>query len=483
LNASWVIALPEGASASRQADGNFAIDGWNERFVIRRPTYSMQLALERLIYPGDTAARLTELIRSGDGSTEVARFTHFLRRLAAQGLLLFSVHGESGPFATLVPTATTFVLSDPFVPNGRYALSRFAHARRIDEVMILESPMAAARIVFDDVRMASIMTQLTSAKTAAQLCADSDFLSKETSRGLFSLLAAGGMITPVADDGTSAEDKNESLRMWEFHDLLFHARSRVGRHDGLIGAMLTWAGSIDPPPACRPCDENASSIALYQPDLGQLEEQDEPFARVVERRRSIREYAPQPIDSRELGEFLYRVARVKRQFQHEIEFPDGAVTFEQTARPYPSAGALYELEIYLAIQRSDGFHPGLYHYDPVGHRLFRLEADEHDLEKLWSAAAVSAAIEVQSIQVLLILAARFPRITWKYASLAYAAILKHVGVLFESMYLTATAMRLAPCALGYGDSDVFAKAIGSDYYAETSVGEFLLGSLPTETEP
>jgi oxazoline/thiazoline dehydrogenase len=42
------------------------------------------------------------------------------------------------------------------------------------------------------------------------------------------------------------------------------------------------------------------------------------------------------------------------------------------------------------------------------------------------------------------------------------------------MYLVATAMNLAPCGLGGGDSDLFAAAAGLDYYVETSVGEFML---------
>ena len=63
------------------------------------------------------------------------------------------------------------------------------------------------------------------------------------------------------------------------------------------------------------------------------------------------------------------------------------------------------------------------------------------------------------------------------SSIAYALILKHVGVVYQTMYLAATAMGLAPCALGCGDSDAFARAAGTDYYDETSVGEFLLGSL------
>jgi SagB-type dehydrogenase family enzyme len=67
---------------------------------------------------------------------------------------------------------------------------------------------------------------------------------------------------------------------------------------------------------------------------------------------------------------------------------------------------------------------------------------------------------------------------WKYQSMAYALTLKHVGVLYQVMYCVATAMGLAACALGGGDSDAFAEATGLDYLAETSVGEFILGSRP-----
>ena len=44
------------------------------------------------------------------------------------------------------------------------------------------------------------------------------------------------------------------------------------------------------------------------------------------------------------------------------------------------------------------------------------------------------------------------------------------------MYLVATAMHLAPCALGGGNSAAFAQAAGTNEFDESSVGEFLLGS-------
>jgi SagB-type dehydrogenase family enzyme len=79
-------------------------------------------------------------------------------------------------------------------------------------------------------------------------------------------------------------------------------------------------------------------------------------------------------------------------------------------------------------------------------------------------------------QVSLLITARFGRVMWKYESMAYALILKQVGVMYQTLYLMGTAMELAPCALGGGNSDAFCAAAGCDYYEETTVGEFIIGS-------
>ena len=147
-------------------------------------------------------------------------------------------------------------------------------------------------------------------------------------------------------------------------------------------------------------------------------------------------------------------------------------------RPYPGGGALYELELYVTANACSGLAPGLYHYDAHDHRLERLTADEAAVDKLLGDASRSTTIPRGELQVLITIAARFQRVSWKYAAMAYAAILKHVGVVYQTMHLVATAMGLAPCGVGGGDSDSFAWAAGTDYFAETSVGEFLLGSRP-----
>jgi SagB-type dehydrogenase family enzyme len=270
----------------------------------------------------------------------------------------------------------------------------------------------------------------------------------------------------VSDDGTTAEDADPALGCWQFHDLLFHARSRQGRHDGLVGATYPLVGQLAPAPALRP-ETAADAIALNRPDLERLQCQDPPFALVQERRRSVRQYAAEPITDRQLGEFLYRVARVRDCKHVEVETPIGPVRMDFALRPYPSGGALYELEVYLVVASCRGLSPGLYRYDGLGHRLVRNAGRTAEVERLLSDAALAVGIQATEPQVLLVLAARLPRVAWKYTGLAYALALKHAGVVIQTMYLAATAMGLAPCAVGLGDSDLFAQAAGVDYYAET----------------
>ena len=59
--------------------------------------------------------------------------------------------------------------------------------------------------------------------------------------------------------------------------------------------------------------------------------------------------------------------------------------------------------------------------------------------------------------------------------MAYALQLKNCGVLMAHFYLIATGMALAPCAIGSGNSETFARLTGIDPLEEGPVGEFALG--------
>lgn len=137
-------------------------------------------------------------------------------------------------------------------------------------------------------------------------------------------------------------------------------------------------------------------------------------------------------------------------------------------------GAAYDLEIYVTVGACADLDAGVYHYDPLGHRLTLVCADPGLVRRMLLDASRAAGRTTEP-QTVITLASRFDRLGWKYQGIAYALTLKNVGVLFEAMYLTATAMGLAPCALGSGDSALFGTVTGLDPLVESSVGEFMLG--------
>ena len=214
---------------------------------------------------------------------------------------------------------------------------------------------------------------------------------------------------------------------------------------------------------------SADRIALKRPDESAAAP---PFFAALAERRSLRERGEAPITLSQLGEFLWHSARVHTQVPVDPDRPD---SYELTLRPYASGGSLHDLELYLTVTRCTGLESGSYHYDPLNHELERLAGPGEQQQRLVQAAMRATGMN-QPPDILITLATRFGRVAWKYESLAYSLVLKNVGGLYQQMYLVATALGLAPCALGAGNSDHFAEAAGGNYYEETSVGEFILSS-------
>ncbi|HMF17981.1 MAG TPA: SagB family peptide dehydrogenase [Gemmataceae bacterium] len=470
MSASLRLMWREGVSASAGGDGALVVQGPGVRLCLRQTSDAILDAARRFEPPGEDQDRLRELI-GGEGDGALARWHYWLERLTQRGLLRHVAFVGETRLATLVAVSPYFVSRPSQVALGRrYILSRFAYLRREGAETVLESPLAHARIILNHCRVAAVVSALAAPATARELADQVGVLSPDAVAGVLALLLKAGMLDEPGKDEVS------SLQTWEFHDMLFHARSRRGRFDAPYGGTCRLADHMPPPPALKPAVAG-EAYDLYRPDLDRLERDDPPLARVQAQRRSIREFdTSRPITDRQLGEFLFRVARVTGYCDDEVETPQGPVHMRFALRPYPAGGGLYELELYIAIQVCANVDPGLYYYDPAGHRLIRLRGRTPQVTELLCDAAASAAIPEDTMQVLLILAARFPRLAWKYESIAYALTLKHVGVVYQAMYLAATAMGLAPCAIGGGDADLFARASGTDYYSETSVGEFLLGN-------
>jgi SagB-type dehydrogenase family enzyme len=279
------------------------------------------------------------------------------------------------------------------------------------------------------------------------------------------LLAAGG-----PDDDQEATDP--ALAQWSPADLWLHATSRSPRLTPGYGGSYPLADQAPPLPAFPP-SRSGASIALPVPDLARVAASDPPFTEVLERRRSARAQDDgDPITVEQLAELLYRCARARQVFH------DGKQQLMD--RPYPAGGSVHELEIYPLVTRCAGLPPGLYHYASGDHRLEQVAEPGPAIAALVSAARTASVMETDP-QVVLIVTARFGRVMWKYHAIGYSLVLKDVGVLYQTIYLVATAMGLAVCGLGAGDAADFAAASGLPYHAEGSVGELVIGSRKPES--
>jgi SagB-type dehydrogenase family enzyme len=439
--------------------------------TLNQLTPGLLAALRMLSAGGTTEENLSDLVLETDGASALAPMYYQLQKFSNLRLLCYTVPSDGLPLATMVPIAGSFPLHLELVgADTPFRLSRFAVCRREGDTLVLESPLSLARTVLHKSTSAALVAELALPRTYVDLCAGAG-LTEDAAQAFLSLLANAALVAPVAEDGTLAEDANPTLAQWEFHDLLFHCRSRVGRHDATFGASFRFLDKILPLPALKP-KMSDSVIPLYKPDLKRLGRDDLPLTRVLEQRRSVRDYGDRPITAEQLGEFLYRVARVRQIVERD---PACGLLYEASNRPYPSGGATYDLEFYVTVGTCTGIASGLYHYDPLDHQLCKVAERDTHVEALLNYARLSAGLASEP-QVLITLASRFQRVSWKYSSMAYATTLKNVGVLYQTMYLVATAMGLAPCGLGGGDSALFADAVGTDYFAESSVGEFLLGT-------
>lgn len=425
-------------------------------------------AIRILAAEGATEKHLSDLVLETDGLAQLPKFYYYLEKFIRLGMLCLSVMSEGEPLATLVPLCPyeKFQLKEASLEK-KYVLSRFAYSRKDEGQLVLECPLSHAKIVLADWKGAALIAELAKPQVVGELFTTIPGLSEETVRQFFSLLLSAEMLGEVQENGKIEEEENEAIVQWEFHDLLFHSRSRTGRNDKPFGRTYPFLGKIEPLPAVKP-KVSDDAIALYKPDIEKLKAEDYPFTRILEERKSIKKYNDdKPITDKQLGEFLYRSARIREVFHKDKE--------EISSRPYPNGGAAYELELYVTVNTCENIPSGLYHYCPQEHQLCKISGRNSYVEALLKEVQL-ANRKRSAPQILLIIAARFPRITWHYESLAYATILKNLGALLQTMYLVASAMQLAPCAIGEGNSDLFATATGTDYFSETSVGEFMLGS-------
>ena len=400
-----------------------------------------------------------------------ARTFRLKHQLQKAGLLVADLYGGSPPrrLAVMRPHSATF---DPALPparrtrqSNRWVLSRFAYLHREDSRLVLKCPEAPCDVELDDPDMVRWMYDASVSVSPEPESARAQVLS---------LLADLGFV----DDPD--EEEPAARQIWEFQDRLFHFQSQIhedfkpygGTYRFREGSGDEYVDRLPSPPAIHtPYD--GDTIELPVPETATSR----PLLDVMESRRSQREMGEVPVRLDQVAALLYRVARVTRRMPHGPQAPQ-----ELLGRPYPSGGAIHELEFYLAVRVCQGLAAGFYHYRNDAHALTRLPGGnaEQAASAMTSQCAQSWGMNDKPPQCVVAVTSRLPRLAWKYTAIAYRISLLNAGCVVQSLYLVATDIGLNGSAAGASRPGLFAQATGVSSWEETSIVEFGFGSRPLD---
>ena len=341
-------------------------------------------------------------------------------------------------------------------------LSRFAYLRRRGNEIVLELPRAAALFRICDPKLLSLVAMLSAPQPIRQLRQKDGFPGIE----VLALLADCQIVLktdPARESNPRLAEGDQDLALWDFHDLLFHARSTEGRHANPVGGVFPHGGTVSPLPALRPSwpGEKIDLCAA----LASNPEAPPQIAKLLRQSPSTRDFDDRkPITLTELSRFLDGAVRAlprpaarspsRGPSHRQVRVPSLSFIF-----PFTSAKGLLPAFITTMRARTRSFQS-----------RFQRRRSKRFLRKAQSAMGVTAPP-----QILITIAARFGRVSWKYSSIAYSLILKDAGVLTQTLYLMASGMGLGGCAIGIANIDQFEKMTGIGFHIEGAVGQFAIG--------
>lgn len=444
--------LGPGLSLAPKAETELALRLADGRIVTLKPsTIGLRDALLAMVEGADEA-RLLELT-GGDGG---AMLHHYIAKLVAGGIVEVSADNGAVPLIRLIPLQIEFSLPRAEALPQRVMLNRFAYLRRTERGATLQHPDAPFEVLIEDEACGRLITGLASGPR--DICS----LTGALDHALLALLVSPGFVVDADVEEPPARQS------WEFHDRLFHRTTRSHNDRLTRGGTYRFLDQWPAPPAIRPHCQG-QRIALPRPASMPTARSSSLFD-VMENRRSRRDMSAQPVSIGDISQLLHRVARVK-----EVHSGSQSIPQETLLRPYPSAGAIHELEFYLAIRCCDQLNPGFYHYNGQEHTLTLISNAETAAAGMVADCAASWGQPDQPPHAVVVITSRLPRLAWKYSAIAYRMSLLNAGVAIQSLYLAAADLGLCGSAIGTGNSDLFAQASGTSSWEETSIAEFGFG--------
>lgn len=202
---------------------------------------------------------------------------------------------------------------------------------------------------------------------------------------------------------------------------------------------------------------------------------------VLRSRRSFRSFTGDGVTVRELSTLLGHSCGVTGSEPIDADGkldPDLAKDF----RAYPSPGALYPVELYVAVLHGgEGLRPGLYFYNPVEHVLRALTegADEPIRERLPDSLG-GDGVSIGEASVVVFLVGAFWRCLAKYGNLGYRFVLEEAGIVTQNLLLVGTGMGLGGLPYAAFLDDEADDLLDLDGVEESVILSVPLGPLPGE---
>lgn len=215
-------------------------------------------------------------------------------------------------------------------------------------------------------------------------------------------------------------------------------RETKHRRERLVGRAMDWERK---PETYKEYPERPR-IALPEPkrpvmSLGEL----------LRARRSVRRFSDQPLSLGDLSYLLWACDGITRR-ERNFEF-----------RTAPSAGGLYPVETYVAVNDVSGLAPGIYHYSVKDHAL-ELIRKGHLGEEVARAALDQGMCA--SAPVVLFWTAMFERSRWKYGERAYRYVYLDAGHVAQNLALAAVSLGLGSCQIAATFDDEVNELLGVD---------------------
>lgn len=180
------------------------------------------------------------------------------------------------------------------------------------------------------------------------------------------------------------------------------------------------------PPTPTPTPAAVTTVQLPDPRL----KSEVSLEEALLKRRSIRKYANLPLTLEDVSQLLWAAQ---------------GITAEWGGRTAPSAGALYPLEVYLAVGNVENLAAGVYKYKSERHELVKVRDDDVRGELAEAALGQNFVMEAA---IDIVIAAVYERTTKKYGDRGITYTHMEAGHAAQNIYLQATALDLGMVTIG-----------------------------------